>query len=506
MVCPACGSEWDVQRDSCPQCGFRVYGTPRAGKTQQPEDVWQGMARAGNIAPALPSERSPLGKNQETPLSFLPERQEELPKTGDPAGSWPSLPMPRSQPLPRPSSAPLHPVSHPLNAGAENPLSSQEKRPLPPLRPLLPGAQLQGGRYRIEELVERQNWLAGAFEATWIGHDMRQGQRVMICEVLVPGGLTAQTVPLMRTAALSLASIRQYPHLVPILAAFSNQGRGFFVFEPPEGEHMQARLRRLQHPLPETEVIELCLQMSDLLEALEQKSPVLVHGLIRPEHIYLSRDGSRYLLSNFSLLAAGRATRYLAGEGRAHLSPYTAPEFARGIIDSRSDLYALLATAYHLVTGVVPLASGNVIPHARSVNTAVSPALNTILTKGLHFVPHQRYQHPSQLRQDLLEARIQLGQEQFAFPGKRGLPASSSPASGNPAFTLATGTAGAGFSLPLPLAAGMSETRADEDFLLPLPEMLPPMQTGNDRLEAAIMLAALLLGLGGVTLLSNFHV
>lgn len=524
MVCPACGNTWEARRDSCPRCGFSVRETLRTGKTQQPANTWQGGTFSGNAAPVLPFEHSPRSKSQES-RPFLPGPQEKPPRTGVPAEPFSASLQPPSQSLPRSSSAPLHPVSRPLATGAESSLSSfqglqnqgskksaplndapsfPEKRALPPLRQLLPGALLQGGRYRIEELVERQNWLAGAFEATWIGYDLQEGQQVMICEVLVPGGLTPPTVSIMRTAALTLASIRRYPHIVPILAAFSDQGRGFFIFEPPAGEPLLARLRRLQHPLPEAEVVELCLQICDVLEALEQKSPVLVHGLIRPEHIYLSPDGSRYLLSNFSLLTAGKATHYLAGEGRSHLSPYTAPEFAQGIIDGRNDLYALVATAYHLVTGVVPLAAKNVIPHARSINTAVSPAFNAVLTKGLHFVPHQRYQHPSQLRQELLEVRAQMGQERFIFPGERSLAASSSLVSGHPAFTLAGGTAGGG--MPFPFTAGPAEQGEDEDFLLPLPEMLPPMQTGNDRLEAALVLIGILLGLGGVTLLSNFHV
>src|SRR5213076_547269 len=168
-------------------------------------------------------------------------------------------------------------------------------------RPLLPGVLLRGGRYRLQELQERQDWLSGVFEAVWIGKDAhRAGSQVMITEVVLPENTSVMTQSILRTATMALATVGGHPHIPGLWDAFSDQGRSFFVFEPIEGETLIGRMRYSGRTLPEQEVIECCLQLTDVLELLSQQSPQLVHGLIRPEHIVLSRNNSQYILTNFS--------------------------------------------------------------------------------------------------------------------------------------------------------------------------------------------------------------
>src|SRR5438270_676004 len=147
----------------------------------------------------------------------------------------------------------------------------------------------------------------------------------------------------------------------------------------------------------------------DVLEILSQQSPQLVHGLIRPEHIILSRNNSQYILTNFSIVLAGGGTQYIAGMERSYLSAYTSPEFIRGVVDVRTDMYSLIATAYHAVTGSVPAGISGSIPQAQRLNPNVSSAFDAILSKGLRTVPNQRYQRPSELRRDLLAMRSVSG-------------------------------------------------------------------------------------------------
>ncbi|HZU70067.1 MAG TPA: protein kinase [Ktedonobacteraceae bacterium] len=283
----------------------------------------------------------------------------------------------------------MKPNTRPLNAG-----------------PLLPGVLLRGGRYRLQEMLRRQDWIPGVFEATWIGKDaQRNGSQVMICELVLPDKASATTQSILRTATTSLASIGRHPHIPALWDAFSDQDRSFFVFEPIEGESLLSRLHRSGRGVPEDEIIECCLQMTEVLELLAQQNPPTVHGLIRPEHIILARSSAQFVLINFSVVLAGGAIQFVTGMDRALLSPYTASEFVRGVIDVRTDMYSLLATAYHVATGSIPNAiNGNIIP-ARQVNNNLSTEFDAILTKGLRANPGQRYQRPSELRQDLLAAR-----------------------------------------------------------------------------------------------------
>ena len=373
-------------------------------------------------------------------------------------------------------------------------------------RTLLPGVLLRGGRYRLQELQERQDWLSGVFEAVWIGKDAhRAGSQVMITEVVLPENTSVMTQTILRTATMSLASVGRHPHIPGLWDAFSDQGRSFFVFEPIEGETLMGRMRYSGRTLSEQEVIECCLQLTDVLDLLSQQSPQLVHGLIRPEHIVLSRNNSQYILTNFSIVLAGGGTQYIAGMDRTRLSPYTAPEFVRGVVDVRTDLYSLISTAYHAVTGSAPVGTGGSIPQAQRINPNVSSAFDAILSKGLRNVPNQRYQRPSELRQDLLAMRSVSG---TLVSGKNNNPVfqRSGPTivSQNGQQThVATQQANDQVAQALPLLLNINDDMEEQVLLLPRPEVLPPMKASNDTLNAAILLSLILVVLVVVVVLSQ---
>lgn len=484
MICAACGYVWDTSRSSCSRCGFHMPVTVQSHQPARFSEERVAPQFSRNRSGGLMEKAGPSGNLAHPSFS---------------QGGYSS-----SLPLVSPADSALSHQSVPGSSAGQQHLSARTGGPASSLRPVLPGTALRGGRYRMQELRSRQDWQAGVFEAAWIGHDFLREMQVMIQEVGIPGAAPEQILPIMHTATIALLSLQRYPQVTPILDAFSDQGRSFFVFGLIQGETLMDRLRQLQRPLPEQEVVDFCLQLTEILEMLKQKAPSLVHGAIRPEHIYRSYNGSRYILGNFSILVAGQATRLVAGGEGIPPSPYTAPEFAHGYIDMCSDIYAVLATAYHLVTGSMP--SANATPPAQSLNSAVSPAFSAILTRGLHFSPQQRYQSPSQLRQDLLSIHSQsIGlSESLTLSMQRNIAESFPPLQEAPAFpSRPNGLAPSAPSLFPVLPPSVLE---EEHVLVPAPETLPPLRIGHERLEAVLMLLASLLALGLITALSNFHV
>ena len=304
---------------------------------------------------------------------------------------------------------------------------------------------------------------------------------------------------MMRAATIALTSAGRHAQIPTLWDVFSDQGRHFFVFEPLEGESLLARMRRTGRAIPEQEIIECCLQMLEVLEQFSQQSPPLVHGLIRPEHILESRQSGRFVLTNFSVLLAGDAQQLIAGIEPRRLSAYAAPEFGREHIDGRADLYALLATAYHAVTGSVPAITGGVIPQAQRLNPNVSRQFDAILSKGLRPDVQQRYQRPAELRQDILSMRSVLGS--IAVPNNAPAPfagnaqrfEATSPVKNGP--TSKTASDDVSQLLPNMMATAFIDDLGDPDAktLLPRPEALPPMTASNDMLFAGIWIAAILL-------------
>jgi len=378
------------------------------------------------------------------------------------------------------------------------------------MRPLLPGLQLRGNRYRLQELLERQDWLSGVFEAVWIGKDaQRGGASVMITEVALPETSSVMSQSILRTATMALANVGRHPRIPALWDAFGDQGRSFFVFEPIDGESLLQRFRFSGRPLPEQDVIECCLQMTEVLDLLSQQSPQVVHGLIRPEHIIGGRSGSQYFLTNFSVLLAGGATQFVVGMERNRLSPYTPPEFVRGLVDVRTDMYSLIAAAYQAITGVVPASNNGSIPQAQRINRAISPEFDAILNRGLRAVANQRYQRPAELRQDLLALRSVNGSlvssnnsnaagaaiysENYASTqAARNWQQSDSPQRAQEKIAP---------SLPIRLATDAQDN--EQMLLLPKPEELPPLEERDDKMNAALWLSLIMVAIIVLVILSQ---
>ncbi|HXV42538.1 MAG TPA: AAA family ATPase, partial [Anaerolineae bacterium] len=126
----------------------------------------------------------------------------------------------------------------------------------------------------------------------------------------------------------------------------------------------------------------------------------VIHGLLRPENIFLTADGVK--LGDFGLgrLIEGRT---LLNAPLLHLSPtHLAPEQILGHpFDARTDLYALCVIFYQLFTGQLPFTgSPEEIMQAhlqhnprppRELNPQLSPFLEHLILKLMAKSPNDRY-------------------------------------------------------------------------------------------------------------------
>ncbi|GHO52091.1 hypothetical protein KSB_05660 [Ktedonobacter robiniae] len=553
MVCPRCGYEGDVTQKPCERCEMFVpmAGTGTAAQdaaaTQTqgspPEDE-DGEARKATATASTFQARSPLrerneqrvrqaryvatpppGASQAVPGS-LPRpgvpggqrSQEAMPRSAQALPGYPQMTPPlRSQSLPaQPGRSEFSPSSLPARvnrlanniaslrsieqAGGESARSGMGARPLadtsqPAGAPVLvSGSLLRNGRYRLSEPQTRHEWKSGTYETTWRAQDaQRAGALVLIKEVELAEG-RERTQALLRNATVALMEAGRLPRVPALWDAFMEHGRNFFVFEPLEGETLIARLQRVAGPLSEQEVVCLCVHIVEVLEALSTQKPPLMHGLICPENIVISRYGAQYALTGFSVVQSGSGGQYEVDREQARLSPYAAPEMGSGKLDVRSDLYSLLATAYHAVTGRAPERdpASNTITSARRVAPQVSPRLDAILTRGLRPLAVQRYQSPAELKQDLLSWRM------GGTTSSMGAIVSASGASFTSVAPVSFNSALPGERRPTDSVAQMLPSMLgdleDEDkSQLPQPEDLPPMSEGNDLLQSLLWLGAIML-------------
>ncbi|MHC4201819.1 MAG: serine/threonine protein kinase, partial [Planctomycetota bacterium] len=186
----------------------------------------------------------------------------------------------------------------------------------------------------------------------------------------------------------------------------------FCALELVEGEDLGKRITRVGR-FTEDEALSITSQMAMALQHAYFNG--LVHRDVKPENVMVTADGTAKLLDlGLARQASQEATR-LTESGMFVGSPYYAsPEQAMGQkeVDTRSDIYSLGATLYHMVTGKPPFEGTTALailqkhvneklPWPAEVNPELSDGLCTVVAKMMSKNPDDRYQTPNELNQDL---------------------------------------------------------------------------------------------------------
>jgi len=205
------------------------------------------------------------------------------------------------------------------------------------------------GRYRL--LRELGN---GGMSAVYLAYDPDE-RRPVALKVLADH-LThdrASTARFLREAKIGQSV--QFAHVVRTFAGDRDAvtGRHFLVLEYVDGPSCQFLLDRTG-PLAVRDAARIALDMAMALEYLHHRR--LVHRDIKPGNILVTTSGVAKL-SDLGLVKHldenSDLTAIHQGFGTSWYMPYEQMQNAK-LVDGRSDIYALGATLYHLLTGAVP--------------------------------------------------------------------------------------------------------------------------------------------------------
>ncbi len=171
-------------------------------------------------------------------------------------------------------------------------------------------------------------------------------------------------------------------------------------------------------PFDEARALDITRQIALGLDHAHRNAGI-IHRDVKPENILLAPDGTPKLTDLGLARAVVREDASLTREGAAMGTPnYISPEQVRGKgdLDGRTDIYALGATLYHLLTGQPPYSGSTPAevmakhlneppPDPRAIRPAVSPAAAAIIRKAMAKDPAKRYATAGELAEELERAR-----------------------------------------------------------------------------------------------------
>ena len=288
----------------------------------------------------------------------------------------------------------------------------------------IPPACMLNNRYVIGRVLGE-----GGFGITYVGYDTKLEAKVAIKEYF-PHGIVIRDVTgehgntistfsgekhqmyekyLSRfyTEAKTLAKLRGIDGLVSVLDYFMENETAYIVMEYVEGKDLKAYANEKGGKLPEEELLKLMHPVAESLVILHKNH--IIHRDISPDNIMMDNKGKVMLID----LGASREFGDLQSSMSVLLKPGYAPleqynsNAAQG---PYTDVYALCATMYRLITGVRPVDVVDRIAHdaikrPSEFKISISSHTDAAIMKGLAVSSQDRFQTMEELMDSLYSGK-----------------------------------------------------------------------------------------------------
>jgi serine/threonine protein kinase len=288
----------------------------------------------------------------------------------------------------------------------------------------LPFNHILQNRYIITGLIGQ-----GGFGITYIAHDNKLDLKVCIKELFISGYNTrgsGHTVLTQGKGGLSFPDFLErfveearqlarfnHPNIVRVLDIFQEHQTAYMVMEFVEGETFKEIVQD-SGPINFEQLKPLIKQLFSAVSAVHAKA--MLHRDIKPDNILVD-DQQRLVLIDFG--SAREFAEGKTGKQTAIVTPGFAPPEQYNETAKRgpfTDVYALGATLYYVLTAVKPLTVTDRVnekmPSPRELNSNLSKSVSEAIMKALELKPENRYANVSDFESTLLkEEKIAVKKE-----------------------------------------------------------------------------------------------
>ncbi len=258
---------------------------------------------------------------------------------------------------------------------------------------LLPIAEgtLLGERYAVVKKLG-----SGGQGTVYLAQDTHSRVNVVLKETILPvyADLITrkQALEAFHREAFALESV-SHENIVKFRRSFVADHRAYLVLDFIDGKTLSATIAH-DGPRPAPEAIELGLAMCEVLSALHNLTPALVHRDFTPDNLIVA-DRRKLVLIDFAVAVAGdKDSTDVAGK-----IAYMPPEQLQGKPTVQSDIYALGCTMFYVLTGHHPDPLDEC--HPILINDSVPKELNELVAECTRLDTKRRYENIGKVKSAL---------------------------------------------------------------------------------------------------------
>jgi serine/threonine-protein kinase len=263
------------------------------------------------------------------------------------------------------------------------------------------GTSSQGSQPTVLKHYALQRQLGrGAMGSVWAGQDRRDGSTVAVKLLHPQLGVDPEFRARFEREA-HVAALLRSPYTVHLVDYGVADDTCYLVMEYVDGHTAADEMK--QGPVDPARALRIATEIARALE--EAGARGVVHRDIKPENVMIDKD-DRVKVTDFGI-ARQSASAGMTSTGIFVGTPaYAAPEQVTGDVDHRSDLYALGATLFAMLTGRPPYRGNSVIQILEQHRTASLPMnelghlpdpVVNVVRRCLEKDPRDRYQSATEL-------------------------------------------------------------------------------------------------------------